>query len=202
MKHGLAQGTQRFCTASEEGEAMELSPPETACPARSLLGRGHSTSRNLARSQPGLRRSRASSTGSAGLPQDTRGCGQTTSLPAAVWEKEQCALRSPPCLVPHQGSSPPGQIGPPLHPTAECAPPQPEPCPRTLNSCPPARLSARTGGPRPSPERFPESQGWRSAAAGAGTALSQGWWAQRRWARDHPHLCPRPGPQPRAQDAG
>lgn len=129
MKHGLAQGTQRFCTASEEGEAMELSPPETACPARSLLGRGHSTSRNLARSQPGLRRSRASSTGSAGLPQDTRGCGQTTSLPAAVWEKEQCALRSPPCLVPHQGSSPPGQIGPPLHPTAECAPPSLSPAP-------------------------------------------------------------------------
>ena len=121
MKQGLSQGTQRFCTASEEGEATELSPPETACPAGSLLGQGHSTSRNLARSQPGLRRSRASSARSPGLPPNTRRRGQTTSLQVAVWDKKPCALRSPPCPVPPPGSSPPGQIGPPLHPTAECA---------------------------------------------------------------------------------
>lgn len=101
MKQGAGpRGLEILHGLGTEGEAVELGPPETACPAGSLLGRGHSTSRNLARRQPSLRRSRPSSTGSPGLPTDTGGRGQTTSLQGAVWEKKPCAPRSPPLSAP------------------------------------------------------------------------------------------------------
>ena len=109
MKQGAGpRGLEILHGLGTEGEAVEFSPPETACPARSLLGRGHSTSRNLARSQPSLRRSRPSSTGSPGLPTDTRRRGQTTSLQGAVWEKKPYAPWSPPLSA--QRSLPPGRV--------------------------------------------------------------------------------------------
>ena len=122
MKQGAGpRGLEILHGLGTEGEAVEPGPPETACPAGSLLGRGHSTSRNLARRQPSLRRSRPSSTGSPGLPTDTGGRGQTTSLQGAVWEKKPLRRGARPSL-PHAACFLDG-LGPALCPTAGHATP-------------------------------------------------------------------------------
>lgn len=183
MKQGAGpRGPEILHGLGTEGEAVELSLPETACPAGSLLGWGHSTSQNPAQSRLGLRRSRPSSTGSPGLPADTypsrRQFGRSSVHRRArpVLPQAACLLHGP---------------GPPLCPAAGRATPSARALSQGLEQLSPSKALCQDRGTQAvtqAPSREPGLVG--SATVGPGPPSVKAGRLSMARGRDHPHLCP------------